>query len=156
MVTQRNRGIDTVSRRDDSTYTSSAPSPSIFSLANHLTMSSPNVNTVWDMPVREVRFTIHNTGAHERGMLSENHLTTYLCCDNGLSVQLNMKTDGEHIDGSLIMQPKTYQQSRSEITSIKITTTASFTPRDVCQLIRSRKLDEYTFTNGGIGCRFYG
>jgi len=53
------------------------------------------------------------------------------------------------------MEPRTYQQSTSEIRSVRIQVTGDFTPQDVAQLIYDNNLHEYTFTNGGIGCRYY-
>ncbi len=77
---------------------------------------------MWKMTVREARFIIHNTGAHEGpSLLSENHVTMYLCCDYGLSVQMNMRTDESTSMGSSAWSPERISKvrARSEVSEYK-------------------------------------
>ena len=111
--------------------------------------------SLWDENIRTVCVTVHNTGAHQHSERSENHATQYYLLSASRSVQLNMKTEPGFINGVYTIEPESYHHSSSEICHFDYDAAASFTSRMVDQLLNSSKFNDYTFTNGGIGCRYW-
>lgn len=105
--------------------------------------------------VRTIRFTVHNTGQLVNSQCSDNHTSAYLLLSNNNAVQINMRTEPEYIDGVYEIRDRNYQQSTSEITHFDYLASSHFTARDVHNLLCHEGFNKYTFTGGGIGCRYW-
>ena len=109
---------------------------------------------VWDGAITCVRVTVHNTGRKGNSLASDNHTTTYLIVRDA-SIQLNMRTDPEYITGIMDMQQRDYIQSRSSLKNFNLLPIQAITPGYVYSLLKNNGFDDYTFTGGGIGCRYW-
>jgi hypothetical protein len=117
------------------------------------TSNRPSLATVY---VVKIRYTVHNTGQLENSQCSDNHTTAYLLLsDHTNAVQINMRTEPGYINGVYEMRDRNYQQSNSEIVHFDYPVLRPFTAQDVHNLICGEKFDKYTFTGGGIGCRYW-
>lgn len=105
--------------------------------------------------VQTVRITVHNTGQLQNSQCSDNHSSIYFLLQEGRAVQLNMRTEPGYIDGVYEITARQYQQSQSAIRQFDYRPAVAFTPGQVDELLKDEDFDEYTFTNGGIGCRYW-
>ena len=88
-------------------------------------------------------------------LASNNHTTQYLILSSDTSVQLNMRIDPGYINGILEMTPRSYVESNSEILHFSLRVNEAFTPRMLHDWLVQVGFQDYTFTGGGIGCRYW-
>lgn len=121
----------------------------------------PQARTIHPAPsfasvtVVKIRFTVHNTGQLVNSQCSDNHTSAYLLLSNNNAVQINMRTEPNKIDGMYEMCDRNYQKSSSGIQHFDYTALSSFNAQNVHDIIWREGFNEYTFTGGGIGCRFW-
>lgn len=106
--------------------------------------------------VRSIRFTVHNTGQLANSQCSDNHTSAYLLLfGSSNAVQINMRTEPGYINGVYEIRDRNYQQSTSEIVHFDYAALSPFTAQDVHNLLCREGFNQYTFTDGGIGCRYW-
>lgn len=109
----------------------------------------------WREGIRTVRIVVHNTGRMGRSLASDNHCTQYLILGPGRAVQVNMRLEEGYINGDLSIDFRQYERSNTEIIHFPYDAVAHFSPEDVKQRLLRAGFGDYTFTAGGLGCRYW-
>jgi hypothetical protein len=105
--------------------------------------------------IQTIRNTVHNTGQLVNSQCSDNHSSLYFLLQNSKAVQLNMRTEPDYVDGVYEMTPRDYQQSRSEIIHFDYPVLRPLTAQYIDSVLRYEGFHDYTFTDGGVGCRYW-
>ncbi|KAI9046796.1 hypothetical protein LZ554_008878 [Drepanopeziza brunnea f. sp. 'monogermtubi'] len=104
--------------------------------------------------VRHIRVVAHLSQDLGDG-ISENHWSTYLLLGGGASVRMNMTAEYGNPIGTLSVRVQSYHLTASALQYWDYAMVDGVTVKMVRDMIKSYGRDQYEFSGGGSGCRYW-